>query len=94
MSRPGTGLPIEFASTARVDADPGLLAEFIVKVLGFRLDDPVFISDESTIGDFGDDERIAEIRGNIRQHFGLTVDEPEPVFIADVLERIRKQYEA
>ncbi|MBK6942074.1 MAG: hypothetical protein IPH13_17990 [Planctomycetes bacterium] len=55
MPRPGTGLPIEFASTMRVDADPGLLTEFITKALGFGPDDPVFISDESSICDFGDD---------------------------------------
>jgi hypothetical protein len=90
MPRPGTGLPIEFASAARVNTDPGLLAEFIVKALGFGLDDPVFISDESSIGDFGDDERVAEIKRNIREHFGVAVDEQEPVRIADVLERIRR----
>jgi hypothetical protein len=48
----------------------------------------------SVIGDFGDDERVAEIRSNIRVHFGVTVDGPEPVFIADVLERIRGRHEA
>jgi len=94
MPRPGRGLPIEFASTARVDADPALLTEFIVKALGFGPDDPVFISDESSICDFGDDARVAEIRSNIQEHFGVTVDEPEPVRIAHVLERIRGRHEA
>lgn len=89
MPRPGTGLPIEFASSARVNADPELLSEFIVKALGFRPSDPVFISDESSISDFGGDERVAEIRRNIQQHFDVTVDEPEPVRIADVLDLIR-----
>lgn len=94
MPRPGTGLPIEFASTARVDTDPELLDEFIVKVLGFRTDDPVFISDESSIDDFGDTERVAAIRDNIREHFGLAIYEEEPVCIADVLEQIRRTREA
>ena len=90
MPRPGTGLPIEFASTARVEADSTLLTEFITQALGFGPDDPVFISDESSICDFGDDERVLEIRANIREHFGVAVDQPEPVRIADVLEAIRR----
>jgi hypothetical protein len=48
-------LPIETASTARIEADPALLSEFITKALGFGADDPVFISDESCLCDFGDD---------------------------------------
>jgi hypothetical protein len=94
MPRPGTRLPIEFASTARVEGDPALLSEFITKALGFGPDDPVFISDESSICDFGDDERVQEIRANIREHFDLAVDRPEPVRIADVLEAIRRKHEA
>jgi hypothetical protein len=94
MPRPGTGLPIQFASTAKVSADLALLSEFTMKALGFRPDDPVFISDESSICDFGDDERVVEIRANIREHFGVTVDQPEPVRIADVLEAIRRRHEA
>jgi hypothetical protein len=50
MPRPGTGLPIETASTARIEADPALLSEFIIKVLGFGADDPVFISDPPRSG--------------------------------------------
>ena len=65
MPRPGTGLPIETAGTAGIEADPALLSEFIVKVLG--------------------------IRANIQEHFGLTLDQPEPVVIADVLEAIRQR---
>ena len=33
MPRPGTGLPIEFASAERVNRDPALLDEFIVNAL-------------------------------------------------------------
>ena len=93
MPRPGTGLPIEFASTARVSADPELLTDFVVNALGFGREDPVFVSDESSIGDFGDAERVAEIRDRIREHFGVAVDEPASALIADVLERIRARNE-
>lgn len=90
MPRPGTGLPIEFASTARVQADPALLEDFIVHVLGFGPNDPVFTSDESSISDFGDDDRIGEIRRRVEERYGIVITEPEPVLIADVLDRVRK----
>ena len=94
MPRPGTVVPIMFASTARVEVDPDLLTEFITRALGFGPNDPVFISDESSLCDFGDDERVLEIRANIRQHFGVVVDQPEPVRIADVLDAIRDKHSA
>ena len=34
------------------------------------------------------------IRSNIREHIGVAVDQPEPVRVADVLERIRQRHEA
>jgi hypothetical protein len=84
-------LPIETASTARIEADPALLSEFITKALGFGADDPVFISDESCLCDFGDDEVVDGIRANIQEHFGQTIDQPEPVVIAVDLEAIRQR---
>jgi hypothetical protein len=94
MPRPGTGLPIEFAGTSRVLKDPALLEDFIIHVLGFAPNDPVFISDESSISDFGDDDRITEIRRNIEEYYGIPITESEPVLIADVLERVREKKKA
>lgn len=93
MPRPGTKVPIEFASTGRVNADPALLDDFIERVLGFNRGDPVFISDLSSIGDFGDDGEVARIRAQIEQLYGLKVTESKPVLIADILERVRAQRE-
>jgi hypothetical protein len=89
MPRPGTGLPIEFASTARVQADPALLEDFIVHVLGFGPNDPVFVSDESSISDFGEEDRIGEIRQRVEERYGIDITDPEPVLIADVFDRVR-----
>jgi hypothetical protein len=94
MPRPGTGLPIEFASTARVQADPALLEDFIVHVLGFGPDDPVFVSDESSISDFGDEDRISEIRRRVEERYGVVLTDPEPVLIADVFDRVRNGMKA
>src|SRR5512146_1885791 len=41
MPRPGTHVPIQFASTERVGTDPALMDDFIEQVLLFRRDDPV-----------------------------------------------------
>jgi hypothetical protein len=94
MPRPGTRLPLEFASTTRVLSDLALLEDFITHVLGFTHSDPVFISDESSISDFGDDDRITDICKKIEEHYGISITESEPVFIADVLDRVRKQNKA
>jgi len=94
MPRPGTGLPIEFASTSRVDRDPTLLDEFIVKALGFSERDPVFVSDMSSLEDFGDDEDIAQIKARIQEHYGLAFSETDSTLVADILVRIRARDEA
>lgn len=90
MPRPGTGIPIEFASTARIDADEALLDEFIGKALGYTPNDPVFISDESRISDFGDDERVTEICQNIQKYFGVVVDQAGSTYVVNILDKIRK----
>ena len=92
MPRPGTRVPIEFASTARVQSVPDLLEDFTVHVLGFGPADPVFISDASSVSDFGDENCVAEIRQRIKDRYGVVVTEPEPVLIADVLDRIRARH--
>jgi hypothetical protein len=91
MPRPGTKVKIEFASAARVDADPALLDDFIENVLGFAPGDPVFISDLSSIRDFGDDDEVARIRANIEQRYGLVIAESGLDLIADILDQARRQ---
>lgn len=94
MPRPGAHVPIEFAPTDRVDSDPRFRDEFIAKVLGFGPEDPVFISDQSSICDFGDKDRILEIRTKIREIYGVEIAKPEPVYLADVFDWIRCGHDA
>ena len=89
MPRPGSFVPVEFASAERVNADPELLEEFIVKALGFNAGDPVFISDQTSIEDFGDELEVELIRTRIHQHFGVAVPAAGPTSVADLLVRIR-----
>ena len=90
MPRPGTGLPIEFARADRVTSDPDLLEAFVVKALSFKPNDPVFISDESSLPDFGNDERVSMILNNIQLHFGVTIRKEGRLLVADILDEIRR----
>jgi hypothetical protein len=95
MPRPGTHVPIQFASTERVTADPALLDDFIQRVLLFRKDDPVFISDESSLRSFGAVAEVQELVTRISDVYGVDVTDivERSGNIAEILERIRKSSE-
>jgi hypothetical protein len=86
--RPGMKVPIQFAPSGRIWARPDVANHFIEFALGFGANDPVFMSDESSLYDFGDEERVAEIKNNIRQVYGEEIAIPESGFIVDILEKI------
>ena len=92
MPRPGTHVPIQFASTERVQVDPALLEDFIERVLLFSRDDPVFISDESSLHDFGDATKVQELVTRIRDVYSIDVADiaEDSGNIAEILERISR----
>ena len=83
-------MAIQFASTQRVESDPALLEDFIQRVLLFTRDDPVFISDMSSLHDFGDDEKVRELAERIREVYALDVADivTGSGNIVEILERI------
>lgn len=92
LPRPGTAEPIRFASSDRVTASPALLEDFVVRILGFGPNDPVFISDESSLLDFGsEDGDVERYCGLIRSNYGVEVSDLKWLVIADILERIRQR---
>jgi hypothetical protein len=91
MARPGSHVAIEFAPADRVNSNEGLLHDFIERVLGFRRSDPVFISDLSSLGEFGDAEKVAELVRRIKEVYGVEVADMADGNIADILERIQKK---
>ncbi len=91
MPRPGSEVLISFASTERVLADPTLHDDFIVRVLGFGRGDPVFISDQSSLGDFGDETHVATLQKKIVEAYGIDVSDLKEGLLCDVLERIQKR---
>ncbi len=91
MPRPGSKVPISFASTDRVLADPSLHDDFIIRVLGFGPSDPVFISDQSSLGDFGDEAHVATLQKKIVDAYGIDVSDLKEGRLCDILERIQKR---
>jgi hypothetical protein len=90
LPRPGASEPIRFAPSSRVNADPALLEQFIAEVLRFRSHDPVFISDESSLFDFGDEHEVERLHALIRKNYDIETSDLKGAKIADILERIRK----
>jgi hypothetical protein len=88
VPRPGTKVPITFASQERVYADKELADDFIQRVLRHEW---AFISDESTLWDFTSDETIKEFQDRILLLYGVAVYDIEDGNLATVLERIRER---
>ena len=88
LPRPGKRVPIVFASTRRVDKYPEIAERFLREVMGFASGSPVFISDQSGVGDFSVGDRADEYTEKIRQVFGIDVTDIESGNLADIFERI------
>lgn len=72
LPRPGTIAPIQFASTARLDAHGPLRDEFVERIL-HMVPAQVFVSDESGLSQFPDG--AAEYSRRIMLLYGIDVDE-------------------
>jgi hypothetical protein len=90
LPRPGTKVPILFVATERVDMYPDIADRFLREVMGFTSGGPVFISDQSCLGDFGIGAGPDKYVEKIRQVFGVDVSDIESGNLADIFERIHK----
>jgi hypothetical protein len=87
LPRPGTGLPIEFAASGRVEAHQRLAADFVKRVLGLDIGD-CFISDESSLWDFHADEDNTLLYNKIMLIYGVDVSGIEHAKLADIFDRL------
>ena len=87
LPRPGTGLPIEFASTGRVEAHHRLAADFLQRVLGLDSAE-CFISDESSLWDFHGDDDNSLLYEKIVLLYGVDVSDIEGARLADIFDRL------
>jgi hypothetical protein len=85
MPRPGTKVPIEFAPSNSVCANPELTEDFIRRVLGL---DWAFVSDQSSLGDFHTDDTNEVLNAKIKEVYGVDVSDVESGNLAEILQRI------
>ena len=87
LPRPGTGLPIEFAASGRVEAHHRLATDFVKRVLGLDITD-CFVSDESSLWDFHADEDNTLLYNKIMLIYGVDVSDIESAKLADIFDRL------
>ena len=85
LPRPGTKVPPEFAATTRIDGHRELAKDFIKRILGFPW---AWISDESSLSDFHDEETDDALIERIRSTYAVDVSDIANGNVADILERI------
>jgi len=87
LPRPGTGLPLELASSSRIDAHGPLAADFLKRILGLDITQ-CFISDESSLWHFHVDDDNASLYSKIMSIYGVDVSDIEGARISDILDRL------
>jgi len=85
LPRPGTNVPIEFASRERVNAHPELAQDFIHRVLELPW---AFISDQSSLSDFHGEEANDALVAKIREVYGVDVSDIVSGNLGEILDRI------
>ncbi len=85
MPRPGTRVPLEFASRMRIEANSALAAEFLESVLGYG---EAWISDESSLWDFALEHSLDDYYAKIRALYDVDVSDIPGGNLAGIIERI------
>lgn len=85
LPRPGTHVPLEYASQDRIDKHRELSEDFIHRILSFER---AWISDESSLWDFHADESNKQLFAKIEQTYGVDVSDIESGNLAEILDRI------
>jgi hypothetical protein len=85
LPRPGSRVPIEFASQDRVSAHRELAEDFIRRVLELEW---AWISDASTLWDFCGEETNDKYYDKIKEVYGVDVSDIQSAKLCEVLERI------
>ena len=88
LPRPGTRVPIEFASQEKVSAHPELAEDFIRRVLEL---DWAWISDGSSLWDFHHNGTNDALIAKIREVYDVDISDIQSARLADILERIANQ---
>jgi hypothetical protein len=85
LPRPGTQVPIQFASTKRIEAHAALADDFIHRVLELPW---AFISDETELWHFHTNDSNDKYVSRISEIYGIDCSDLADAPIADILDRI------
>jgi len=85
LPRPGTRVPIEFASQERVKAQAELAKDFTHRVLELEW---AWISDGSSLWDFHTDETNDAFHAKIKEVYAVDVSDIQSAKVCEILERI------
>jgi len=88
LPRPGSKVPIQFAPNARVSLHAKLAKDFTVRVLGVQW---AWISDESSLADFCDEETNHKLIQKILATYDVDVSDIPDGNLADILDRIARK---
>jgi len=87
LPRPGTAVPIEFASTSRIDMYPHLVRDFLERILDLNYDE-CFISDGSSLWEFHAEENNDAINDKVLITYGVDISDIESANLADIFARL------
>jgi hypothetical protein len=85
LPRPGTKVPIQWAAQERVNQHKELVQDFINRIFGVEW---AWISDDSSLGDFRENESNDVFVQKIRDTYGVDVSDMTTGNLADILDRI------
>lgn len=97
LPRPGTKVPLQFASTKVIDSYEDLAVDFFEKVIGLSYHD-CFVSDQSSLTDFETMNGVHEVDkfkqdtiSKTRDVFGVDISDTYDKYLVDVFEQIRSK---
>ncbi len=89
LPRPGSVMPIKFASTQGFELHTETAEQFFDQVFGFA---PLFISDESSLYDFDPVDEVTNLDKKIEEIFGVNVSDIKDRNLIKIFERIEQKF--
>ena len=81
-------MPIKFASSEGIAQYENIAEDFFERILGFSNDDPVLITDKSSLWDFHTNNDNAEYINRIRMEYNVDVSDIEDANLLSIFEKI------
>ncbi len=90
VPRPGTKVPLTFASDDRIRQHEALATDFMDRILGLKHEE-CFVSDQSSLWNFHEQESNDFLYKRVLDVYGIDISDLEGAIIADILERIAER---